>query len=279
MRLTTTARRRPTVRTALGVLALAAPLALAGCGSDDSGSDSATSGSSSDSSDSSSEAAADVECPPAEGTEERTTEFASAPPMCLTPGADYTAVITTDAGEVTVDLLEDKAPETVNNFVFLARNHFYDGITFHRVIPGFMIQGGDPQGTGAGGPGYDFDDELPAAGEYEIGGAETWSTRTGSLAPATDRRSLVCPSMRSARVIFDGAEPQVPSLRTTSRVPSVSSRCSSTRAARVSPHAEGRRNAPTCPRYHPSERKIRRWLSPSRSADVTSPTCACNVRS
>ena len=169
MRLTTTARRRPTVRTALGVLALAAPLALAGCGSDDSGSDSATSGSSSDSSGSSSEAAADVECPPAEGTEERTTEFASAPPMCLTPGADYTAVITTDAGEVTVDLLEDKAPETVNNFVFLARNHFYDGITFHRVIPGFMIQGGDPQGTGAGGPGYDFDDELPAAGEYEIG--------------------------------------------------------------------------------------------------------------
>lgn len=169
MRLTTTARRRPTVRTALGVLALAAPLALAGCGSDDSGSDSATSGSSSDSSDSSSETAADVECPPAEGTEERTTEFASAPPMCLTPGADYTAVITTDAGEVTVDLLEDKAPETVNNFVFLARNHFYDGITFHRVIPGFMIQGGDPQGTGAGGPGYDFDDELPAAGEYEIG--------------------------------------------------------------------------------------------------------------
>lgn len=169
MRLTTTARRRPTFRTALGVLALAAPLALAGCGSDDSGSDSATSGSSSDSSDSSSEAAADVECPPAEGTEERTTEFASAPPMCLTPGADYTAVITTDAGEVTVDLLEDKAPETVNNFVFLARNHFYDGITFHRVIPGFMIQGGDPQGTGAGGPGYDFDDELPAAGEYEIG--------------------------------------------------------------------------------------------------------------
>ena len=70
MRLTTTARRRPTVRTALGVLALAAPLALAGCGSDDSGSDSATSGSSSDSSDSSSEAAADVECPPAEGTED-----------------------------------------------------------------------------------------------------------------------------------------------------------------------------------------------------------------
>ncbi|MCD2264067.1 peptidylprolyl isomerase [Dietzia aurantiaca] len=89
--------------------------------------------------------------------------------MCLTPGVDYSAVITTDAGAVTVDLLEDKAPETVNNFVFLARNKFYEGVTFHRVIPGFMIQGGDPQGTGAGGPGYEFDDELPAAGEYEIG--------------------------------------------------------------------------------------------------------------
>nr|WP_223210137.1 peptidylprolyl isomerase [Dietzia cinnamea] len=89
--------------------------------------------------------------------------------MCLTPGVDYSAVITTDAGPVTVDLLEEKAPETVNNFVFLARNNYYDGITFHRVIPGFMIQGGDPQGTGSGGPGYEFDDELPAEGEYEIG--------------------------------------------------------------------------------------------------------------
>jgi len=89
--------------------------------------------------------------------------------MCLTPGVDYSAVITTDAGTVTVDLLEEKAPETVNNFVFLARHNYYDGITFHRVIPGFMIQGGDPQGTGSGGPGYEFDDELPASGEYEIG--------------------------------------------------------------------------------------------------------------
>ena len=213
MRLTTTARRRPTVRTALGVLALAAPLALAGCGSDDSGSDSATSGSSSDSSDSSSEAAADVECPPAEGTEERTTEFASAPPMCLTPGADYTAVITTDAGEVTVDLLEDKAPETVNNFVFLARNHFYDGITFHRVIPGFMIQGGDPQGTGAGGPGYDFDDELPAAGEYgpDTNGSQFFIV-TGdagvALPPSYSLFGIVTEGMETVTAIEDDGSAQ-----------------------------------------------------------------------
>lgn len=162
MRMTPRVRPRPVLRTALGVLALATPLALAGCGSDeptpaaDSGGGDST-------------AAATVECPPAEGADERTTDFASAPPMCLTPGADYSAVITTDAGQVTVDLLEDKAPETVNNFVFLARNHFYDGVSFHRVIPGFMVQGGDPQGTGSGGPGYRFADELPSAGEYEVG--------------------------------------------------------------------------------------------------------------
>ncbi|AWH91110.1 peptidylprolyl isomerase [Dietzia lutea] len=170
MHLTASPRRRPTVRTALGVLALAAPLALAGCGSDDTTSDEqATGGTTSATQSEGRESGGEVECPPAEGTAERTTEFDSAPPMCLTPGVDYSAVITTDAGAVTVDLLEEKAPETVNNFVFLARHNYYDGITFHRVIPGFMIQGGDPKGTGSGGPGYEFADELPAGGEYEIG--------------------------------------------------------------------------------------------------------------
>ncbi|MVZ90226.1 peptidylprolyl isomerase [Microbacter sp. ANSKLAB05] len=174
MSLTTPARRRPTVRTALGVLALATPLALAGCGSDDAPSDGAattgaTAASQSEGRESGGSAGGAVECPPAEGAAERTTSFDSAPPMCLTDGVDYSAVITTDAGPVTVDLLEEKAPETVNNFVFLARNKYYEGITFHRVIPGFMIQGGDPQGTGSGGPGYEFADELPESGEYEIG--------------------------------------------------------------------------------------------------------------
>jgi len=176
MRPNTSSLSRPTLRTTLGVLALAMPLALAGCGSDDSSTDepaaagSTTSASSdSGSSTSAGESASTAECPPAEGTAERTDSFDSAPPMCLTPGADYSAVITTDAGAVTVDLLEEKAPETVNNFVFLARNKFYEGVSFHRVIPGFMIQGGDPQGTGMGGPGYEFADELPAPGAYEIG--------------------------------------------------------------------------------------------------------------
>ncbi|WP_194861144.1 peptidylprolyl isomerase [Dietzia sp. SYD-A1] len=174
MHLTSTARPRPTVRTALGILALSVPLALAGCGADDSPAEDATAtgttaGTQTGAEESDAGTADAVECPPAEGTDERVTSFGSAPPMCLTPGVDYSAVITTDAGVVTVDLLEDKAPETVNNFVFLARHKYYEGITFHRVIPGFMIQGGDPQGTGSGGPGYQFADELPAPGEYEIG--------------------------------------------------------------------------------------------------------------
>ena len=89
--------------------------------------------------------------------------------MCLEPGKDYGATVTTDVGTFTIDLLEKKAPKTVNNFVFLARHKFYDGIVFHRVIPGFMNQTGDPEGTGRGGPGYEFEDELPAQGEYEVG--------------------------------------------------------------------------------------------------------------
>jgi cyclophilin family peptidyl-prolyl cis-trans isomerase len=71
----------------------------------------------------------------------------------------------------TLEILLDPlgAPATVNNFVFLARWHYYDGIIFHRIIPGFMLQGGDPTGTGTGGPGYRFNDELPKPGRYELG--------------------------------------------------------------------------------------------------------------
>jgi cyclophilin family peptidyl-prolyl cis-trans isomerase len=61
------------------------------------------------------------------------------------------------------------APKTVNSFVFLARYHYYDGVVFHRIIPGFVLQGGDPTGTGTGGPGYKFADELPAPGRYQVG--------------------------------------------------------------------------------------------------------------
>lgn len=72
-------------------------------------------------------------------------------------------------GTMVIALDPIKAPKTVNSFVFLALNHYFDGIIFHRIINGFVCQGGDPTGTGRGGPGYRFDDELPKAGEYKIG--------------------------------------------------------------------------------------------------------------
>ncbi len=96
-------------------------------------------------------------------------EFDAPPPMALDPAADYLAEIVTTEGRIVVDLFEDTAPETVNNFVFLARQGFYNGVIFHRVVPGFVIQGGDPTGTGRGGPGYRFADELDAPQPYARG--------------------------------------------------------------------------------------------------------------
>ncbi len=85
----------------------------------------------------------------------------SAPPeMQIDTDKTYRATISTNRGDIVLDLQPEHAPKTVNNFVSLARDGFYDGLTFHRVIPNFMIQGGDPNGTGTGGPGYKFEDEV-----------------------------------------------------------------------------------------------------------------------
>ncbi|RME54411.1 MAG: peptidylprolyl isomerase [Caldilineae bacterium] len=80
--------------------------------------------------------------------------------MQIDPAKRYTATIKTNRGDIVIDLYADKAPHTVNNFVFLAREGFYNGVKFHRVIADFMIQTGDPTGTGRGGPGYRFADEF-----------------------------------------------------------------------------------------------------------------------
>jgi len=114
-------------------------------------------------------AEASVGCPPAEGSDEQIQSFDGPPPMCLDPDATYSAKITTNVGEITVDLDQEQAPNTVNNFVFLARYNYFDDTECHRVIQDFVAQCGDPTATGQGGPGYEFADELPAAGEYEIG--------------------------------------------------------------------------------------------------------------
>src|SRR4051812_35773099 len=89
--------------------------------------------------------------------------------MCIDPEKRYTAEMVTDKGTMTIALDPAAAPKTVNNFVVLARYHYYEGIVFHRIIPGFVLQGGDPKGTGTGGPGYKFEDELPKPGRYELG--------------------------------------------------------------------------------------------------------------
>ncbi|HEU5085497.1 MAG TPA: peptidylprolyl isomerase [Acidimicrobiales bacterium] len=106
-------------------------------------------------------------CP--EGEVERTTEFPAPPPTCIDPSKDYKATVVTDAGTIEIDLFEDEAPVTVNNFVYLARYQYFDGLTFHRVIPDFVLQGGDPNGDGTGGPGYQFEDELPEPEDYQAG--------------------------------------------------------------------------------------------------------------
>ncbi|HUR78381.1 MAG TPA: peptidylprolyl isomerase [Acidimicrobiales bacterium] len=110
-----------------------------------------------------------VACPPKEGTAERTTTFAAAPKGCIDVDKSYSALIKTDAGDVTVELDPKIAPETVNSFVFLARNRFYEGLTFHRVLKNFMIQGGDPEGTGGGGPGYTIPDEFSPKHKFRVG--------------------------------------------------------------------------------------------------------------
>jgi cyclophilin family peptidyl-prolyl cis-trans isomerase len=95
--------------------------------------------------------------------------YPSPPQMQLDPDKTYSATLETSHGDIVVGLFAADAPRTVNNFVFLAREGFYDGVIFHRVIDGFVIQGGDPQGTGSGGPGYEFEDELDDDLRYELG--------------------------------------------------------------------------------------------------------------
>ncbi len=87
-------------------------------------------------------------------------QYSAPPAMGIDVKKKYQATLVMDKGNIVIELFADKAPNTVNNFVFLAREGFYDGVTFHRVIPDFMAQGGDPTGTGSGGPGYKFADEF-----------------------------------------------------------------------------------------------------------------------
>jgi cyclophilin family peptidyl-prolyl cis-trans isomerase len=96
-------------------------------------------------------------------------QYSAAPSMGIDPSKTYTAEIKTNKGTMVAVLDAKKAPNTVNNFVFLARAGYFNCLGFHRVVPGFVAQGGDPAGNGSGGPGYKFADELPKQGEYKVG--------------------------------------------------------------------------------------------------------------
>ena len=98
-----------------------------------------------------------------------TKSYDAAPELTIDLSKSYSATIATNLGDIEIELLAERSPQAVNNFVFLAKDGFYDGVIFHRVISGFMIQGGDPTGTGRGGPGYKFRDETEGAGDYRRG--------------------------------------------------------------------------------------------------------------
>ncbi len=102
-------------------------------------------------------------CPPTgpAGAAKRVIHFTAAPPMCISATGVYDATVVTDAGTFVMRMPAAASPAAVNNFVFLARYHYFDGVVFHRVIPGFVVQGGDPTGTGSGGPGYSFTGNTP----------------------------------------------------------------------------------------------------------------------
>jgi cyclophilin family peptidyl-prolyl cis-trans isomerase len=110
-------------------------------------------------------------CPKLDGSSPTYTKFTAAPPMCINPAKQYTATMVTDLGPITIKLLAAQNPVTVNNFVFLAGYHFYNGTAFHRVVTGFVDQGGDPTGTGSGGPGYSFNGGAPKSASVYTAGA------------------------------------------------------------------------------------------------------------
>ncbi|MEK8127050.1 peptidylprolyl isomerase [Paenibacillus filicis] len=147
---------RTTVGLALSSLLLAGM--LAGCGSKPAPADSAN-------------ASAGKGAPTQGGQTEqgKTKSWSSPPPMTIDAAKTYKAAVTTSQGTFTIELYPKEAPKTVNNFVFLAKEGFYNDVTFHRIIQSFMIQTGDPKGNGTGGPGYKFEDELKTTRKYEPG--------------------------------------------------------------------------------------------------------------
>lgn len=137
----------------LAAAALAAAALLAGCGGDDEADPAEPAGT------------AEAECAPVELPPPKEVQF-NRPQRVLERGSDATAVVTTNCGEFTIDLDNRRSPRTANSFAFLAEEGVYDDTAIHRIAPGFVIQGGDPQGDGTGGPGYSVDEPPPDRTAY-----------------------------------------------------------------------------------------------------------------
>ncbi len=169
-------------------------------------------------------------CPEADAP--RTISFEQAPPMCIDPEVAYSAIVETNRGEFTIELDAEAAPQTVNNFVVLARYHYFDNTVCHRAVPDFVVQCGDPDATGSGGPGYTFGDELPASlDEYILGavamansGADTNGSQFFVITDETGGQKLPGPDFSLfGRVTDDkslGVVEQLASYAQPSQVPS-----------------------------------------------------------
>jgi cyclophilin family peptidyl-prolyl cis-trans isomerase len=157
-------------------------------------------------------------CPKPDGSSPKTQTFKAAPKQCIDPTKTYTAVVNTNKGSFTVVLDPKQAPGTVNNFVTLARYHFFDNTPCHRIIADFVVQCGDPTGKGTGGPGYTIPDELPQAGQYKVGSlamANTGTPNTGGsqfFVITGDQGSQLPPSYSLFGQVTDGLNTTVKAL-------------------------------------------------------------------
>lgn len=155
-----------------------------------------------------------TECPPVEGTEYPERDFDAAPPLCINPTLTYTAEVVTSLGTFTMELHASDAVQTVNNFVTLARYRYFDDTECHRIVSGFVVQCGDPTASGTGGPGYQFADELPAEGAYEIGSvamANSGPDTNGSqfFVITGDRGAALPPNYSLFGTVIDGLDTTV----------------------------------------------------------------------
>lgn len=156
-----------------------------------------------------------TECPAADGSSPRVTTFAGPPPDCLDPDLDYQAVITTSEGDIRVLLDAERAPITVNNFVVLARYHFYDGLPFYEIWPRQMVLTGDATGEpelGQGGPGYTIPDEIPEVGViYPVGTVAMWNDVPGEngsrfLIATGEQATALPPRYTPFGLVLDGMD-------------------------------------------------------------------------